>query len=254
MTCFPGISRRARDMYHNLQDDDIMKNIFNSGRHKDKVGMQISDWMLIEEMKHKEHYRMYAEVFGLDVPLTQSQPTESTQGTHRTPRTPRSPNPKMDTAESSAPKRSTVIRFRLPGRRSIRLTPLAPVPTVDKADEIILQDTLQMIEGSENVIDDSLPPRNDEPNIPGTRLEPRSDKESPEVEITNNEEVEITNVVIHVNVNKEEEEITDEVYELKRREKKKIVEESRSTPFPTPIRSLGFILISYLWILRNSRN
>ncbi|GKC78566.1 hypothetical protein Tco_1129340, partial [Tanacetum coccineum] len=43
---------------------------------------------------------------------------------------------------------------------------------------------------------------------------PKSDKESPEVEITN--------VVIHVNVNEEEEEITDEVYELKRREKGKI--------------------------------
>ncbi|GKA67632.1 hypothetical protein Tco_0767549 [Tanacetum coccineum] len=220
-------------------------------------------------MKHMEHYRMYAEVFGLDVPLTQSQPTESTQGTHRTPSAPRSPNPKMDAAESSAPKRSIVIHFRLPERRSTRLTPPAPVPTVDKADEMILQDTLQvslaehksreeqearenvelvnkhfasveiekMVEGPENVIDDSLPPRNDEPNILGTRLEPKSDKESPEVEITNDEEVEITNVVIPVNVNEEEEEITDEVYELKRREKGKIVEESRSTPFPTPIRS-----------------
>ncbi|GJS26691.1 hypothetical protein Tco_0487311, partial [Tanacetum coccineum] len=126
--------------------------------------------------------------------------------------------------------------------RSTRLTPLAPVLTVDKADEMILQDTLQvslaehksreeqearenvelvnkhlaseeiekMMEGSENVIDDSLPPRNDEPNIPGTKLEPRSDKESPEVEITNDEE---------------------------RREKGKIVEESKSTPFPTLIRS-----------------
>ncbi|GJX90441.1 hypothetical protein Tco_0343767 [Tanacetum coccineum] len=57
------------------------------------------------------------------------------------------------------------------------------------------------------------------------------------VEITNDEEVEITNVVILVNVNEEEEEITDEVYKLKRRERGKIVEESRSTPFPTPIRS-----------------
>ncbi|GKB04645.1 hypothetical protein Tco_0832840 [Tanacetum coccineum] len=231
--------------------------------------MQIPDWMITEEMKQTEHYRMYAKVFGLDVPLTQSQPTESTQGTHRTPSAPRSPNPKMDVVESSAPKRSTVIRFRLPERRSTRITPPAPVPTVDKADEMILQDTLQvslaehksreeqearenvelvnkhlaseeiekMMEGSENVIDDSLPPRNDEPNIPGTRLEPRSDKESLEVEITNDEEVEITNVVIPVNVNDEEEEITDEVYELKRREKGKIVEESRSTPFPTPIRS-----------------
>ncbi|GKB03233.1 hypothetical protein Tco_0831322 [Tanacetum coccineum] len=81
--------------------------------------------------------------FGLDVSLTQSQPTESTQGTHRTPSAPRSPNPKMDTVELSAPKRSTVIRFRLPERRSTRLTPPAPVPTVDKADEMILQDTLQ---------------------------------------------------------------------------------------------------------------
>ncbi|GJT28722.1 hypothetical protein Tco_0908997 [Tanacetum coccineum] len=183
----------------------------------------------------------------------------------------------MDTAESSAPKRSTMIHFRLPKRRSTCLTTPSLVPTVDKADEMILQDTLQvslaehksqeeqearenvelvkehlasleiekMVEGSKNVIDDSLLPRNDEPKIPSTRLEPRSDKESPEVEITNDKEVEITNdveveitnVVIHVNVKEEEEEITDEVYELKRKEKGKIVKDSRSTPFPTPIRS-----------------
>ncbi|GJS98459.1 hypothetical protein Tco_0819629 [Tanacetum coccineum] len=118
MTNFPKISRRVRDRYHNLKDDDIMKNIFNSGRHKDRVGMKIPDWMISEEMKHTEHYRMYAEVFGIDVPLTQSQLIESTQGTHRKP---------------SAPRRST------------RLTLLAPVPTVDKADEMILQDTLQFL-------------------------------------------------------------------------------------------------------------
>ncbi|GKB58400.1 hypothetical protein Tco_0914586, partial [Tanacetum coccineum] len=56
-------------------------------------------------------------------------------------------------------------------------------------------------------------------------LEPQNDKESPEVERTNDEEVEVTNVVIHVNVNEEEDEITGEVYELKRREKGKVVEE-----------------------------
>ncbi|GKF57039.1 hypothetical protein Tco_0170576, partial [Tanacetum coccineum] len=88
-----------------------------------------------------------------------------------------------------------------------------------------------------NVIDDSLPPKKDEPNILDTRLELKSDKESSEVEITNDKEVEITNVVIPVNVNEEEEEITYEVYELKRREKGQIVEESMSTPFPTLIRS-----------------
>ncbi|GJY55416.1 hypothetical protein Tco_0454531 [Tanacetum coccineum] len=70
----------------------------------------------------------------------------------------------------------------------------------------------KMVKGYENVIDDK-------------------------VEITNNEEVEITNVVIPVNVNEEDDEITDEVYELKQREKGKIIEESRSTPSPTLIRS-----------------
>ncbi|GJW64315.1 hypothetical protein Tco_0116199 [Tanacetum coccineum] len=164
--------------------------------------MQIPDWMITEEMKHTEHYRMYAEVFGLDVPLTQSKPTESTQGTHRTP---------------SAPRRST------------RLTPPVPVPTIEKADEMILQDTLQVSlaehksreeqEARENVelVNKHLASEEIE------KLEPRSDKESLEVERTNDEEVEVTNVVIPVNVNEEEDEITDEVYELKRREKGKIV-------------------------------
>nr|GEZ86512.1 hypothetical protein [Tanacetum cinerariifolium] len=145
---------------------------------------------------------------------------------------------------------------------STRLTPPTLVPTVDKEHEMILQDTLQislaehkgreeqearenvklvnehlasveiekMVEGQENVIDDSLISRNDEHNILDTRLEPRSDKESPEVEFTD--------VVIHVNVNEEDEEITNEVYELKRMAKGKVVEGFRNTPFPTSIRSL----------------
>ncbi|GJW41035.1 hypothetical protein Tco_0066880 [Tanacetum coccineum] len=153
--------------------------------------------------------------------------------------------------------------------RSPRLTPPTPLPTVDEADDMISQDTIQvslaeqksreeqearenvqlvkehlaaeeiekMVEEPINVIDDSSIPKNDEQDIPDTRFEPKSDKESPEVEITDNAEEEITNVVIPVNVNEEEEEITDEVYELKRREKGNIVEESRSTPFPSPIRS-----------------
>ncbi|GKE09417.1 hypothetical protein Tco_1412968, partial [Tanacetum coccineum] len=249
---------RVRDMYHNLQDDDIMKNIFNSRRHKNKVEMQIPAWMITDEMKLTEHYQMYAKVFGIDVHLTRLQPTESTQGTHRTP---------------SAPRRST------------RLTSPAPVPTVNKADEMILEDTLQvslaehksheeqearenmalvdehlaseeiekMVDGQENIVDDSSIPRNDESNIPGTRIEPRSDKESlkveiskekeveiakeKEVEISKEKEVELTNVVIPVNVNDEDEEITDEVYELKRKDKGKIVEETRNSPIPTTIRS-----------------
>ncbi|GJR15030.1 hypothetical protein Tco_0797682 [Tanacetum coccineum] len=153
---------------------DIMKKIFNSGRNKNKVGMRIPTWMIKEEMKLTEHYKMYAEVFGLDVPMTQSQSTESTQGTHRTTSAPRSPNPATEPAE----------------------------------------------------------------------LEPRSDKESPEVEIVQEKEEETTkvtdvepNIVIPVNVDDEEDEITDEVFELRRRAKGKNVEESRISPIPSPTRS-----------------
>ncbi|GKC83037.1 hypothetical protein Tco_1138754, partial [Tanacetum coccineum] len=230
----------------------IFSKCLTTRRYKDKVGMKIPDWVVLEEMKNTKHYRMYAEVFGLDVPLTQSQPTKSTQGTHRTPSAPRLPNPKMDKSESSAPKRSTVIRFRLPERRSTRLTPPAPVPTVDKADEMILQDTLQVILAEHKSREEQEARENMElvkehlaSVIILKKMGKECDKESleveitndKEVEITNDEEVEITNVVILVNVNEEEEEITDEVYELKRREKGKIIEKFRSTPFLTPIRS-----------------
>ncbi|GKG20506.1 hypothetical protein Tco_0380307 [Tanacetum coccineum] len=63
--------------------------------------MWIPAWMITDEMKLTEHYNMYSEVFGQDVPLTQSQPTESSKGMHRTPSAPRSPNPAIETAESS---------------------------------------------------------------------------------------------------------------------------------------------------------
>ncbi|GJU63644.1 hypothetical protein Tco_1245479 [Tanacetum coccineum] len=118
MTAFPEISRRVRDRYHNLEDDVMIKIIFNSGKSKTVVGMKISDWMITDEMKLTENYWLYAEVFRVDVPTTQSQPIESTQGTLRTTSTPRTPNPEIAEGESSAPRRSTVIRLRIPPRRS----------------------------------------------------------------------------------------------------------------------------------------
>ncbi|GJR91648.1 putative reverse transcriptase domain-containing protein [Tanacetum coccineum] len=217
-----GQDKRLGDAYHNLQDDDIMKNIFNSGRNKNKVGMRIPAWMITEEIKLTEHYKMYAEVFGLDVSLTQSQPTE----------------------------------------RSAQLTPPVLVPSAEKADEMILQDTIQhltaeeiekLVEDLENV-DDSSPLRHDDTSIPDTRLEPMSDKKGPEVEIVQEKEeettketevepdkdtpmVDIANIVPPVNVDDEEDEITDEVFELRRRVKGKNVEETRISPIPSPTRS-----------------
>ncbi|GJQ93674.1 hypothetical protein Tco_0004813 [Tanacetum coccineum] len=186
-TIFSDISRLLETVSL-LARYDIMKNIFNSGRHKNKVGMQIPAWMITDEMKQTEHYRMYAEVFGIDVPLTQLQPTESTQGMNRTP---------------SAPRRST------------RLTPPTLVPTVDKADELILQDTLQ-VSLAEHKSREEQSKRN--VTLVDEHIEPRSDKESPEVEIAKEKEVEISK-------------------EKERMEKGKNVEETRYSPIPTPIRS-----------------
>ncbi|GJY76219.1 hypothetical protein Tco_0481335, partial [Tanacetum coccineum] len=76
--------------------------------------MQILSWMITDEMKLTKHYQMYDAVFGVDVPTTQSQLIESTQGTHRITSAPRSPNPDVDEAGSSAPRKSTVIRLRIP--------------------------------------------------------------------------------------------------------------------------------------------
>ncbi|GJX60367.1 hypothetical protein Tco_0291757 [Tanacetum coccineum] len=64
MNAYPEISRRVRDKYHNLERDEMVKTIFNSGKNKVGVGMKISSWMTTDEMKLIENYRMYAEVFG----------------------------------------------------------------------------------------------------------------------------------------------------------------------------------------------
>ncbi|GJR04918.1 hypothetical protein Tco_0527902 [Tanacetum coccineum] len=181
MTSYPEISRRVRDRYHNLADDVMIKSIFNSGKSKGIIGMKIPNWMITDEMKLRENYQLYVEVFRIDVSTTQSQQIESTQGTHKTTSAPRSPNPVVAEGESSAPRKSTVIRLRIPPRLSTRLTPPTLIPTTDEADDLILQDTLQLVEGSENVEENvevhSSPLRNDDnQNDPGTRLQRRSDR------------------------------------------------------------------------------
>nr|GEW25200.1 hypothetical protein [Tanacetum cinerariifolium] len=85
MNAFPEISRRARDTYHNLEDDMMVKNIFKLEKHKDE-----------------------------------SQPIESTQGTHRTTNALRSPNPDVDEGESSAPRKSTKSHDELEAKQNVQ--------------------------------------------------------------------------------------------------------------------------------------
>ncbi|GKA03799.1 hypothetical protein Tco_0676580, partial [Tanacetum coccineum] len=114
---------------------------------------------------------------------------ESTQGTHMPTSTPRTPNPDIAEGELSASRKSTEIEKQVEGTKNIE----------------------------ENEVDSSTLRQNDNQNDPNTRLEPKSNKESPEVEITA--------AVQLVNVNEEEEESAEDDYELRRREKGKHVEE-----------------------------
>ncbi|GJU40888.1 hypothetical protein Tco_1193845 [Tanacetum coccineum] len=112
MTAHPEISRRVCDNYHNLEHDEMVNSIFNSGKNKAGVRMKIPSWMITDEMKLTENYQMYAEVFAIDVPTTESQPTKSIQGTHRTTSAPRSPNPDVDEGESSFNESILLLDFQ----------------------------------------------------------------------------------------------------------------------------------------------
>nr|GEV59926.1 hypothetical protein [Tanacetum cinerariifolium] len=64
MTAYLEISRRVHDKYHNFENDDIVKSIFNLGKNKEGVGMKIPSWMVTDETKLTQYYCMYAEAFG----------------------------------------------------------------------------------------------------------------------------------------------------------------------------------------------
>ncbi|GJR61173.1 putative reverse transcriptase domain-containing protein [Tanacetum coccineum] len=193
MTAYPEISRRDRNRYHNLADDVMIKIIFNSGKNKGIVGMKIPDWTITDEMKLTENYRLYAEVFGADVPTTHL----AEQKSHEE---------------------------------------LEATQNVEKVKEhLIAEEIKKLVEGSEIVEETvevtSSPFRNDDDQVdPNTRLESRSDKESPEVE-------KIADISQPMNVIKEEEESAEDDYGLRRREKGKYVEEIRITPSLIKIRS-----------------
>ncbi|GJX01987.1 hypothetical protein Tco_0185900 [Tanacetum coccineum] len=160
ITEHPEILRRVHDNYHRVENDDLVKNIFNSGKNKDVAGMKVPDWMLTVDMKLTAHYRMYNAVF---------RHLEDEELDH-------------------------------------------------------------LLEGNENVyVDEFVNDIFNSQEDSGTRIEPRSDKESPEAEIDAD--------MVPVNSNEDGEESVGDEFELKRRENGKEIYETRDTPPPTPIRS-----------------
>ncbi|GJZ95392.1 hypothetical protein Tco_0667726 [Tanacetum coccineum] len=103
---------------------------------------------------------------------------------------------------------------------------------VEKVKEhLVAEEIEKMVEGTKSVesdeVDNSIL---NSQNDPDTRLDPRSYKESLEVEKTT--------VAQPINIIEEEEESAEDDYELRRRVEGKNVDESRNTPSPTTIRSL----------------
>ncbi|GJR22234.1 hypothetical protein Tco_0970761 [Tanacetum coccineum] len=166
ITAYPKISKRVRDKYHNLEHNQMIKSIFNSGKNKVGVRIKIPRWMITDEMKLTENYRMYADAFGVDVLTTRSQPIESTYGTYRTTSAPRTPNLDVNEGESSQDD-------------------LKAKQNEEKVKEhLIAEEIEKMVEGTENVENDEVVNyvlNNQE--VLGTRLDPGSYKESLKVEI-----------------------------------------------------------------------
>ncbi|GJV15314.1 hypothetical protein Tco_1360637 [Tanacetum coccineum] len=176
-----GDNRRFAD---NAKYDDIMKNIFNFRKREIRDCWDaVPAWMIIDEIdRFRQHYNDVDRVcLGLVVTLTHS-----------------------------------VDGRGLPRERIGHLAPLGSSNPATETGSHHKRSWKQQ-EARENVrtgIRDEL-----------GMLEPRSDKESLEVEIVQEKEeettmVDVTNIVLHVNVDDEEDEITDEVFELRRRVKK----------------------------------
>ncbi|GJT60852.1 hypothetical protein Tco_1004385 [Tanacetum coccineum] len=174
----------------------MVKSIFNSRKNKAGVGMKIPSWMITDKMKLTENYQMYAEVFRVDVPMTQSQPIESTQGMHR-----------ITSAPSIVEQKSHVD--------------LEAKQNVEKVKEhLVAEEIEKMVEVTENVEKDEVVNFVvNNLNDPDTRLDLESYKESPEVEKTV--------VVQPVNVIEDEEESADDDYELRRSDRRVVAQHGR---------------------------
>ncbi|GJR87998.1 hypothetical protein Tco_0212009, partial [Tanacetum coccineum] len=144
MISFPEISRRARDKYHNLENDEMVKSVFNLGMNK----------------------------VGVDVPTTQSQLTMSTQGTHRTTSAPRTPNPDVAKGKSTTDEADDIIlqytiQLSLAEQKSHE--EIENKQNEDKVKEhLMVEEIEKLVEGTENVeeneVDSSILRQNDNQN------------------------------------------------------------------------------------------
>ncbi|GKE24162.1 hypothetical protein Tco_1435674 [Tanacetum coccineum] len=200
--------------------------------------------------------------------MTQSQPTESTQGTNMTPSALMPPNAQEQQGESSALKKSTIIR--IPRRKQPH--PATPILTAEKinvdnldeatqiriaiarsAEEYKAQQAIKKVD--EHLMDEDIKKlvegeysdanKFDEDMIntqeyPDTKIDPGSHKESPKAK----------KVADYMSIDEEMEEESTEVVLIRRKGK---VSWRWIHPSPYLLDPLGLLLILNLQIRKNSK-
>ncbi|GJS60335.1 hypothetical protein Tco_0655119 [Tanacetum coccineum] len=154
MTESRNIPRRLHEHYYRVENDEVVKLTFNSGKNKEGDGMKIPDWMLTEEMKHTAHYQMYATVFQVDVSTTHA-PRKPTIIRFRVRSQPDPETPIPIAAEIDIDSLNETTRLSIAGQRS--LEDLEAQQNVEKFQEHITDEDLdQILEGNENVDTDEF--------------------------------------------------------------------------------------------------
>nr|GEX43502.1 retrovirus-related Pol polyprotein from transposon TNT 1-94 [Tanacetum cinerariifolium] len=67
ITEHPNISRRVQDNYHRVENDNLVKNIFNYGENKEGAGMMIPEWMVKKHMVNEELDQLLEGTENVDV-------------------------------------------------------------------------------------------------------------------------------------------------------------------------------------------
>ncbi|GJS77285.1 integrase, catalytic region, zinc finger, CCHC-type containing protein [Tanacetum coccineum] len=166
MTKFTSISPRLKEDYHSIKDDIPLVSVYTTGNVTVR-GMLIPDAFLTEEIRATDDYKEYEMVFvRVDVLMKQLQPVVSTQGTHRTTPTAHR-TPTFTAASPQGKKRKQSVRETSSPRKSLK-------EEIEKMVEREEDD-----ESYASVFADSM--LNDDVDDSGTRIEPESHKENPEV-------------------------------------------------------------------------
>ncbi|GJY32620.1 retrovirus-related pol polyprotein from transposon TNT 1-94 [Tanacetum coccineum] len=156
-------SQRHDEDYHSIKDDILLVSVYSTGNVLFR-GMRTPDAFLTNEIRATDDYKEYETVFiRVEVPINQPQSIVSTQGTHRT--TPRAHT--LIAASPQGKKRKQGAGETSSSRKSLK-------EEIEKMVEGEEDEELYASKFAESML-------NDDDDDSGTRIEPESHKENPEV-------------------------------------------------------------------------